>query len=202
MKKVSLSVVMALFTTLLMTTTISAQDFSITLMSDDGSFESRVGVSLDPPSYPDGHGNSLYNIDEENSKSYVALDIDETKYAWITHPAPVNGQTRTTYGSIWSGLENIQQAINVEWQSWTGAYNWRLKIFSPSGTLLHDTSVPSEGDNSILRGELSLPILQTNDWKGGYPFQIEANPVLEPGSLLALGSGLVGLIGFGLRRRQ
>jgi hypothetical protein len=38
--------------------------------------------------------------------------------------------------------------------------------------------------------------------ENGFKFQVTAKPVPEPGSLLALGSGLVGLMGFAIRRRK
>ncbi|MCL5406902.1 MAG: PEP-CTERM sorting domain-containing protein [Patescibacteria group bacterium] len=52
------------------------------------------------------------------------------------------------------------------------------------------------GDWDLIGADGSGAIFQQGDlyWK--------ASPVPEPGSLLALASGLVGLIGFGLRRRQ
>jgi hypothetical protein len=101
-----------------------------------------------------------------------------------------------------------------------------LAWFSDAG-LVHDLAVSNGGMNAALWADANLLIKNSSSWSptsaatgfyvtdtvtrsatgsfgdlGAYRFEAFAPTVPEPGSFMALGSGLIGLAGFAIRRRK
>jgi len=85
---------------------------------------------------------------------------------------------------------------------WANDGTVQVKIYSVGAfggarTLLWDSAVTAASSTPLLIW--TSPLQEAN--AGSYKFEMDAM-VPEPGSILALASGLVGLIGFGIRRRK
>lgn len=72
---------------------------------------------------------------------------------------------------------------------------YSVAAFGGTRTLLWDSRANAAGDPLLI---WTSPTQEAGG--GSYKFELDAVP--EPGSILALASGLVGLIGFGIRRRK
>ena len=72
---------------------------------------------------------------------------------------------------------------------------YSVPAFGGARTLLWDSRATAAGDPLLI---WTSPAQEAGG--GSYKFELDAVP--EPGSILALASGLVGLIGFGIRRRK
>lgn len=118
---------------------------------------------------------------------------------------PVMGQLWWV-GYIWSGLGESRSQFqttfsigDVDWE-----YRWELEVYRPTDELNEPwTAVTmSHGDHLYLNMD-TIKVSNLDDWRDGYMFRVYATPTVpEPGSMLALFSGLIGLVGFGIRRRK
>lgn len=117
---------------------------------------------------------------------------------------PVMGQLWWV-GYIWSGLGESRSQFqttfsigDVDWE-----YRWELEVYRPTDELNEPwTAVTmSHGDHLYLNMD-TIKVSNLDDWRDGYMFRVYATPVPEPGSMLAMFTGLIGLVGFGIRRRK
>jgi hypothetical protein len=119
--------------------------------------------------------------------------------------------------NVWAASQFAGETIDV--RVWAGtataaipANGWRLyKLYDPitdtwGKTELSTSPIMATSNGSAASPwfKAALPVFRTGDplgAKNGYILSLE-QPVPEPGSMVAMLSGLVGLVGFGIRRRK
>jgi len=129
------------------------------------------------------------------------------------------GSAQMGYGSDYRavGSQNLVWNLKIFLQSGCNAQKIRVSAFNPTGTydLVEppmEFKIPSLGLSYIFdgtqNGSSSQPLFtwiidDAQQYKGqANALNAILAPVPEPGSILALASGLVGLVGFGIRRRK
>ena len=159
-----------------------------------------ISALIDPPSSADGAGNIGFTTPSDSaSPSIYWVGDDGQFYATQTHSHPNPVGDLLWQAKVVPGQTDIRTALNFNWGVDAGPYAWFVTMYRIDTRQCVFTRTISPGDVSW--GNFSAPMSHS-----GYDLLAAAwdptAPVPEPGSLLALGSGLVGMIGFAIRRRR
>lgn len=194
MKKVSFSVVLAFFSLLLVASaTIPAfaggPGPELRLSNEKGNTAiSRLGYN--PRTVDTDRTATLFINDWTSQNAYKQ---------YIEKQMTLTGQSQSWEGSVMSIFGSqvgilTPQHIQLSWliADTPSDIRWQLFIKPRDDVYFQEVNISQPG---------SLD-LWTNNGNNCWSLVINGSTVPEPGSLLALGSGLIGLIGFGLRRRR
>lgn len=201
MKKLVFSVVMAVFSSLLVASAASASSLMpifwlFAVNNQEGTLASAgCGLSDNGQAYP-------YDLSSFSAR--IAIDdYSGNQQHFVTHTAPIPQSIQGWTVYIWTTPNYQGDTVQLRWstQNMPVDMDTRLNVYKPNESWPPYADI---GVNSWNAGMLTLPAIKTNYWQNGYRIEvtIRNTAVPEPGSLLALGSSLVSLVGFGLRHRR
>ena len=111
------------------------------------------------------------------------------EFQWTGHYETGSSDLRTTHNFSW--FRNSGPLTDPQ-------YDWWLIVYAVDTR--HQVAYLEINPDDLSYGSFTAPVS-----RGGYDVIVAATPlasVPEPGSMLAMFSGLVGLVGFGTRRRR